>query len=125
MSRATYTDSWYIEYHVKCENEPRYQILSQLNEGKLEEYIDIYLNNQSDVLDGSYFFFDAIPADIEYIKVIDNTKYRRIKAYDENDNEIDIRIDNRGIIRNSHQHIRTRAWFPYYHVVSDLDLINS
>jgi hypothetical protein len=122
MSRANYTDSWYIEYYVKCENETRYQILSPLNEGKLEEYIDIYLNNESDVLDGSYFFFDAIPAAIERLKVIDFTKYRGLKAYGENNNEIDIRIDNRGVIRNSYQHIRRGSWFSYYHVVSDLDL---
>jgi hypothetical protein len=91
MSRANYTDSWYIEYHVKDENEPRYQILLPLNEGKLEEYIDIYLNNESDALDGSHFFFDDIPADLESIKVIGNTKYPGLKGYD----EIDIRIDNR------------------------------
>jgi hypothetical protein len=76
MSHANYTDSWYIEYHVKGVNISRYQILSPLKEGKLEEYIDIYLNNESDVLERSYFFFDAIPADIESIKVIDNIKYR-------------------------------------------------
>jgi adenylate kinase family enzyme len=40
MSRANYTDSWYIEYNIKGENEPRFQILSPLNEGQLEEYID-------------------------------------------------------------------------------------
>jgi hypothetical protein len=61
MSRANYMDSWYIEYNIKGENEPRYQILSPLNEGKLEESIDVYLNNESDVLYGSSFFFDAIP----------------------------------------------------------------
>jgi hypothetical protein len=113
MSRANNTDFSYIEYHVKGENEPRYQILLPLNEGKLEVYIDIYLNNETDVLDGSYFFFDAILPDIKSIKVIKHTKYRRLKAYDENDNEIDIRIDNRGVIRNRHQHIRSGAWFPY------------
>jgi hypothetical protein len=43
MNHANYTDSWYIEYHVKGENEPRYQILSPLNENKIEEYIDLYL----------------------------------------------------------------------------------
>jgi hypothetical protein len=31
--------------------------------------------------------------------VIDNTKYLGLKAYDENNHEIDIRIDNRGLIR--------------------------
>jgi hypothetical protein len=82
MSGANYTDSWYIEYHVKGENEHRYQILSPLNEGNLEEYIDIYLNNEVDILYGFYFFFDAVPADIESIKVIDHIKYRGVKAYD-------------------------------------------
>jgi hypothetical protein len=123
MSRANYRDSWYIEYNIKGENEPRYQILSPLYIGKLEEYINTYLNNKSEELTGSYFFFDAIPADIESIRVIDNTKYHGLKAYDDNNNEINIRIDNRGVIRNNQrQHIRTEAWFPYYHEVSDLDL---
>jgi hypothetical protein len=122
MSRANYTDSLHIEYHVKGENEPRNQIISPLNEGKLEKYIGIYLNNESDVVEGSYFFFDAVPTAIESIKVIDHIKYHSLKAYDENNNEIEIRIDNRGVIRNRYQHIRRRAWFPYYHVVSDLDL---
>jgi hypothetical protein len=35
MSHANYMDSWYIEYNIKGENEPRYQILSPLNKGKL------------------------------------------------------------------------------------------
>jgi hypothetical protein len=100
MSRANYTDSWYIEYNIKGENEPRYQMLSSLNEGKLEDYIDTYLNNEIDTLSGSYFFFDAVPADLESIKVIDNTKYRGLKAFHDNNNEIDIRIANRGVIRN-------------------------
>jgi hypothetical protein len=111
MSRANYTDSWYIEYNVKGENETRYQILSPLTENKLGEYIDLYLNNETEVLDGSYFFFDAIPTNIESIKVIDHTKYRALKAYVENDNEIDIKIDNKGVIRNRHQHIRTGRGF--------------
>jgi hypothetical protein len=122
MSKANYIDSWYIEYNIKGENEPRYQVLSPLNEGKLEEFIDTYLNNESEILAGSYFFFHAVPADIESIKVIDNTKYRGLKAYDDNNNEINISIDNRSFVRNSNQHIRTGAWFPYYHIVSDLDL---
>jgi hypothetical protein len=122
MSKANYTDSWYIEYNIKGENEPRYQVLSPLNENKLEEYIDTYLNNENDVLASSYFFFNAIPADIESIKVIDNTKYRGLKAFDDNNNEINIKIDNRGVIKNNHQQIRTGAWFPYYHDVLDIDL---
>jgi hypothetical protein len=68
MSWANYTDSWYIEYNIKRENEPRYQILSPLNEGKLEEYIDTYLSNEVETLAGSYFFFDVVPADIESLK---------------------------------------------------------
>jgi hypothetical protein len=121
MSRANYTDSWYIEYNIKGENEPRYHVLSPLNEGKLEEYIDTYLNNEVDVLAGSYFFFDAVPADIESIKVIDKQNIM-VKAFDDHNNEINISIDNKGVIRNSKQHIRTGAWFPFYHIISDLDL---
>jgi hypothetical protein len=60
MISSNYADSWFIEYHVKGENEPRYKILSPLNQDKLEEYIDIYFNNESDVITGSYFFFDDI-----------------------------------------------------------------
>jgi hypothetical protein len=48
-------------------------VLSRLNEGKLEEYIDPYLKNQVETLAGSYFFFDAVPADIESNRVIDNS----------------------------------------------------
>jgi hypothetical protein len=59
------------------------------------------------------FFFDAVPAEIESIKVIDNSQYLGLKVFDENNNERDIRIDNRGVIKNSHQHIWTGAWFPY------------
>jgi hypothetical protein len=115
MAGANYTDSWYIEYHVKGENEPRYQILSPLNEGKLEEYIDFYLNNESEILERSYFFFDAIPADIESNKVIDNTKYPELKAYDENNDDIDIRIDNRNAIRNRHINISKHK--PSFHII--------
>jgi hypothetical protein len=56
MSRANDTDSCYIDYIVKSENKTRYQILSPLKEEKLEEYINIYLNNESDELSRSYFF---------------------------------------------------------------------
>jgi hypothetical protein len=73
-------------------------VLSPLNEGKLEEYIDTYLNNEVETLVGSYLFFDTAPSEIESINVIDNTKYRGLKAFDENNNEINIRIDNRGVI---------------------------
>jgi hypothetical protein len=37
-------------------------------------------------------FFDAVPADRESIKVIDNIKYRGLKAFDENNNEININV---------------------------------
>jgi hypothetical protein len=65
-------------------------VLSPLNEGKLKEYIDTYLNNEVDTFAGSYFFFDIVPAYIESIKVIDNTKYRGLKAFDDNNNESNI-----------------------------------
>jgi hypothetical protein len=63
----------------------------------------------------SYFFFDNNLSEIESIKVIDTTQHSGLKAFDDNNNEINISIDNRGVIRNSHQHIRTGAWFHYYH----------
>jgi hypothetical protein len=107
ISCPYYSDTWYIEYHVKGENEIRDQILSPLNEGKLDEYIDIYLTNESDILDGSYFFVYASPADIESNKAIYNTKYPGLKVWDENNDEIEVNIGNRGVIRNSHQHLRT------------------
>jgi hypothetical protein len=124
MSRENYTDSWVIEYYMKGEKEPKYQIFSQLNECKLEEVIDNYLNNEFETLAGSYFFFDAVPVEVETLRLIDNTIYHVLRAQDQNDPEIDIRIDNRGVIKNIHQHISTGAWFPYYHVISGLDLSN-
>jgi hypothetical protein len=80
MMRINYSDSLYIEYYVKDENEPRYQILSSLNEGKLEEYIDTYLNNETEILESSYLFFDTIPADMESIIVFENAKYLKVKS---------------------------------------------
>jgi hypothetical protein len=35
MQKTNSGDSWYIEYNVKGEDEPRYQILSPMNEDKL------------------------------------------------------------------------------------------
>jgi hypothetical protein len=58
---------------------------------------------------------DAIPTNIESIKVIDNTQYHGLKAYDENNNEIDIRIDNRGEIRNS-PHQQKQEQEPGFHI---------
>jgi hypothetical protein len=40
------------------------------------DYIDMKRNEESEVFEGSYLFFDFIPADIESIRVIDNTKYQ-------------------------------------------------
>jgi hypothetical protein len=68
-------DSWYIQYKVKDENELRYQVLSSMNEDRLKRYIDTYLVQEQGMLNGSYFFFDALPADIESIRVIENTRY--------------------------------------------------
>jgi hypothetical protein len=82
MSKTNLGDSWYIEYSVKGEDEPRYQILSPMNEDKLLMYIDTYLTNEQYYIDGSYNFFDVLPLDIESIKVIDNTRYQGLKAYD-------------------------------------------
>jgi hypothetical protein len=71
--KAILGDSWYTEYKIKNENELRYQALPQMNEDKLKQHIDIYSVQMHDILDGSYFFFDALFADIESIRVIDST----------------------------------------------------
>jgi hypothetical protein len=71
-----------------------------MNEEKLKQYIDTYLVQEQDVLDGSYFFFDVLPADIESIKVVDNTRYAGLKVGDEmTDSEVDFNIDLRCFIR--------------------------
>jgi hypothetical protein len=41
-----------------------------------------------------------LPADIELIRVIDNTRYNGLKKYDETiDSEVDFNIDSRGFTR--------------------------
>jgi hypothetical protein len=93
-----------------------------INEDKLKQYIDIYLVQEQYILDGSYFFFDAFSAPIELIKVIDNTRYNNLKAYDETtDSEVDFNFDSRGFIRRPGT-IRTCARFPFYHDINNLDL---
>jgi hypothetical protein len=87
MQKRNLGDSWCVEYCVKGEDEPRYQILSPMNEDKLLMYIDTYLTNEQYYIDGSYNFFDVIPSEIKNIKIIDNTKYEGVKAYDSNNNE--------------------------------------
>jgi hypothetical protein len=47
-----------------------------MNEDKLLMYIDTYLTNEQNYIDGSYNFFDVLPLDIELIKVIDNIRYQ-------------------------------------------------
>jgi hypothetical protein len=95
-----------------------------MNEDKLLVYMDIYLTNEPSYIDGSYNFFDLLPLEIESIKIIDNTRYERLKAYDSNDNEIEFKVDKRGIIRTprNKKTIRTGAWFPYFHKDNNLDL---
>jgi hypothetical protein len=56
MSKTNLGDSWYNEYSIKGEDEPRYQILSPMNEEKLLMYIDTYLINDQYYIDGSYNF---------------------------------------------------------------------
>jgi hypothetical protein len=68
---------------------------SPWNEGKFAENIDIYIQNETEGLEAFSFVFDAIPADKEYIWVINNTKYLKLKVYDESNDEIEISIDNR------------------------------
>jgi hypothetical protein len=71
-----------------------------MNEDKSLMYIDTYLTNEQYYIDGSYNFFDVLPLDIESIKINDNTRYEGLKAYDSNDNEIEFKVDKRGIIRS-------------------------
>jgi hypothetical protein len=66
---------------------------------KLRKHTDIYLIQELDILDGSYFFFDILLANIELILVVDNIRYNALKAYDEtSDSEVDFNIDSRGFI---------------------------
>jgi hypothetical protein len=69
LKKAKLADSWYIEYKVKDENEPRYQVLSPMSKYKLKQYIHIFLVQEQNIQDVSYFFFDALSADIESIKL--------------------------------------------------------
>jgi hypothetical protein len=94
-------DSWYIEYKIKDDDEPRYQVFSPINEDKLKIYIENYFNSSDDPLyiDGSYNFFDIIPSMIESIKIVDNTKYFDLKAFDNNDNPIEYKTDKLGRIK--------------------------
>jgi hypothetical protein len=74
-------------------------VLSLINENKLKQYINTYLVQELEILDGSYFFSDSFPADIESISVIDSTRYNILKAYDETaDSEVDFNIDSKGFI---------------------------
>jgi hypothetical protein len=44
---------------MKEDNESRYQVLSTINKIKLKEYINNYLEEEQEILDALYFFFDA------------------------------------------------------------------
>jgi hypothetical protein len=69
--------------------------------GQVKLYIDTYLVQEQDILDGSDFFFDALPADIESIKVIDNTTYNGLTTSDKiSDSEVDFNIESRGLFEN-------------------------
>jgi hypothetical protein len=74
IQRSNLGDSWYIEYNVVGKDEPRYQVLSPMNEEKLLIHIHAYLTNEQDECDNSYNFFDPIPSEIENIKIVDNTR---------------------------------------------------
>jgi hypothetical protein len=95
-----------------------------MNEDKWKTYIETYLNDNdssSSYIDGWYNFFDIVPSEIESIKIVDNTKYFDLKAYDNSENEIEYRTDRLGRI-NQTKHIRNGAWFPYFHNINNLDL---
>ncbi|GMO19542.1 MAG: hypothetical protein Ta2E_10490 [Mycoplasmoidaceae bacterium] len=44
-NKSNLYNPWYIEYNVEGEQEPRYQVLSPMNQDKLETYITNYLEN--------------------------------------------------------------------------------
>jgi hypothetical protein len=93
-----------------------------MNEEELKQYILSYLVQEQNILDYSDFFFDAFPADIESIGIVDNTWYNHLKAYHETtDSEVDFNIDSRGFSRKPRR-IRTSARFPFYNEVKNLDL---
>jgi hypothetical protein len=93
-------DSLYIEDKIKDDDQPPYQVLSPMNGHKLKKYINNYLVEEHVRLDCSYFFFYALPADIKSNKIVDNTRYQSLKAYDDdNGSEVDFNIDSRGFIR--------------------------
>jgi hypothetical protein len=73
-------------------------------------------------LEGSYFFFDALPADIESNRVLINIRSNNFKVYDETtDSDVDFNIDSRGFIRRSRR-IIIGIRFPFYHDVNNFDL---
>jgi hypothetical protein len=116
LNRGRLTDSWRIEYYAKNENEPRYQVLSPMNQDQLQIYIDNFLTQNQEIQEGSSNFFDAIPAEIEFIKFTDSTIYPELKAYDiDKNNEVPFESDARDFIReNRGRRIRNDTWFPYY-----------
>jgi hypothetical protein len=70
-----------------------------MNEDALKQFIGTDLVQEQDILDTSYFFSDALPSDIVSFKVIDNTGYNSLKAYDETiDSEVDYKIDSRALV---------------------------
>ncbi|GMO12455.1 MAG: hypothetical protein Ta2E_00400 [Mycoplasmoidaceae bacterium] len=52
-----------------------------------------YLENKLKKLNGSYNCIDAIPAEINIIRIIDYIKFNNLKAYDENDDEVNFYVD--------------------------------
>jgi hypothetical protein len=62
--------------------------------------MNTYLVEEQETLDGSSFFFDALPVDIELILIVENSRYQSLKTYDQDHKrEVEFNLDSRGFIR--------------------------
>ncbi|GMO13194.1 MAG: hypothetical protein Ta2E_02080 [Mycoplasmoidaceae bacterium] len=68
-----------------------------MNKDQLKLYIINYLQNEQPILDGSNNFLDTIPAEINRINVINNTKNNNLNTFDSIDSEVEYNIDKHGL----------------------------
>jgi hypothetical protein len=72
---------------------------------------EIYLVQEQDILEGSYFFFYALPTDIESVRIIDNAGYNGLQTNDKtNDSEFDFNLGPRWFLGRLRR-LRTGALF--------------
>jgi hypothetical protein len=71
-----------------------------MNENMLVQCINTNLGQEQDIQDGSYFLFDSLHAGVESFTIITNSRYNKIKTYDETtDSEVEYHVDSSGFIR--------------------------